>query len=335
MSLNVGVIGLGAMGAYHANLINEQIAHASVVAVYDKDLTRAQKVVKKINSAQFLTDPFELISSPNIDAVVIVSPDDTHLGYALECIKANKHVLCEKPLATTAEECMSVIDAEQAQGKRLLQVGFMRRFDPSYNNIKKQYTIGKIGKALMLHCVHRNAKIHSVYGSPLTNSLVHEIDISRWLLNAEIISIQAIRIPSMEFKSLDDPLFTILKTDKGQIIDVDHYWNAKYGYDIRTELVCEHGTLTMAPPVTVETRESGGQSFPISPDFRSRFADAYRLEIQAWINSIRTGQMVGASAWDGYIATAVAETGEKSIKTGLPVNVSLKQIPAFYRSKET
>src|SRR5881275_1944669 len=105
--------------------------------------------------------------------------------------------------------------------------------------------------------------------------------------------------------------------------------NAGYGYDIRTELVCENGTLTMAPPITTQFRRSGMQVFPFAQDWRPRFSAAYHLQMQAWIDSIERRTPVGASAWDGLVGTAVAEAGVQASETGAAVRITLPATRAF------
>ena len=121
---------------------------------------------------------------------MVASFDTTHEAFVLACIEAGKPVLCEKPLATTADACLRVIDAEVAAGRRLVSLGFMRRFDPAYGEIKDGLDDGGVGAVLLVHCAHRNAVAPPIYTSEMliTSSLVHEIDVTRWLLGEEIVA---------------------------------------------------------------------------------------------------------------------------------------------------
>jgi myo-inositol 2-dehydrogenase/D-chiro-inositol 1-dehydrogenase len=332
VSLGIGVIGAGVMGADHVRTIASQVAHAHVAAVCDQDAVRAGAAAAEARGARVLPDPFALISDPDVDAVVVVSPDETHADYTLSCIAAGKPVLCEKPLAPSTAECLRVIEAEQALGRRLVQVGFMRRFDPAYQDMKERFATGEFGEALLLHCVHRNATVPAFFRSlmTITNAAVHEIDIARWLLGAEIVGIEVLKSRSTRSSSMQDPMFIVLETHRGQLVDVELFMNARYGYDVRAELVCEDGTLTMTPPVHTELRASGTQSFPFAPDWRPRFAAAYRRQMQAWIDAIGTQRSSGASAWDGLVATAVAEAGILSFETGSRAAVTLPSKPKLY-----
>lgn len=332
MSLGIGVIGAGVMGADHVRTIAGHVAGARVVAVCDQDAARAKAAAEAGGAARAMSDPAALIAASDVEAVLIASPDETHEAYTLACIAARKPVLCEKPLAPRLDACQRIVEAEQATGRRLVQVGFMRRFDPAYEDMKRRFATGELGAALMLHCVHRNATAPSFFHGMMiiTNSAVHEFDISQWLLGSRITQLQVFSGAAARPGAVDDPLLVVAQTDAGQLIDIELFMNARYGYDIGTELVCERGTLTMQPPYLAEARLAGAPAFPFAPDWRQRFADAYRRQLQAWVDSIRTGRAVGASAWDGLVATAIADAGCRAHQTKEGVVVELPSRPAFY-----
>ena len=136
MSIGIGIIGAGIMGADHARIFAGSVAGAHLVAISDADLARAQTVAQETGAKRALSDPHALIDDPEVGAVLIASPDATHADFAIACIKAGKPVLCEKPLAPTAAEGLRVIEAERAAGRRLVQLGYMRRFVPGYVEMK-------------------------------------------------------------------------------------------------------------------------------------------------------------------------------------------------------
>ena len=188
MSVGVGVIGAGMMGAAHVATLTTAVEGAHVAAVSDADPARADAAARD-GGARAIADPHELIADPAVDAVVVASFDTTHEEFVLACIAAGKPVLCEKPLATTADACLRVIDAEVAAGRRFVSLGFMRRYDPAYAEIKASLDDGGVGAVLLAHCAHRNAVAPAVYTSEMliTSSAVHEIDVMRWLLGEEIV----------------------------------------------------------------------------------------------------------------------------------------------------
>jgi len=136
--LSVGVIGAGRMGSCHAVNVHRYVKGARVAAIYDLDQARAGQVAAECGSARAFQDPVQLIQDVGVDAVVIASPDPTHAEFVHECLRHHKPVLCEKPLATTAAEAQKLIEAEQALGRRLIAVGFSRRFDPRHAAVQNE-----------------------------------------------------------------------------------------------------------------------------------------------------------------------------------------------------
>jgi len=336
MNLRVGIIGLGVMGADHAKILYLKNANASITAIYDKDLKHANKISKIIGDAEVKKTPYEVIKSKNVDAILIASPDYTHAEFTLASIEQRKPVLCEKPLSPKLKECKKIIDAEIKLGKSLVQVGFMRRFDPAYNEMKNNLNSKKFGKPLLLHCIHRCQSPPIFFNSEMsiTNALVHEFDISRWLLNSEIRELQIIKSNVRKDLSFVDPLLAIIKCTNDVIIDVEINQNANYGYDVRAELLCEKGSILMSPPRNNELMKSSKHTFDYPKDWRPRFADAYRDQNQSWINSILNNDNIqGASAWDGMMATKIAEVGIKSFNNNKSIPIPLLQTPKLYKKK--
>jgi myo-inositol 2-dehydrogenase/D-chiro-inositol 1-dehydrogenase len=318
MALGIGIIGLGVMGAGHLRTLGK-VPDASVVAVSDVDLARARALAGK--GVEVHPDPRELILSDAVDAVLVVSSDATHADFVLACLEAGKPVLCEKPLAPTAAESLAVAEAEAAVGRRLVQVGFMRRFDPGYVEVKRALDEGRVGAPLMLHCAHRNASVPPTYTTDMlvTSSGTHEIDVARWLTGEEIVGVRVLspRVTSRARDGVLDPQVLILETESGVLVDVEVFANAGYGYDIRCELVGETGT------VELETA--------VAPGFLERFADAYLAELTDWVSAVSNGGPRGPTAWDGYAASAVADACLESLAQRRPVAVELASRPALYR----
>ncbi len=159
MSVGVGVIGTGVMGSEHARLLSREIPAAHLAGVFDADAARAQAAAA---GAAVFPDPRSLIASDRVGAVIVASPDATHAELALACLEAGKPVLCEKPLASSAAEALRVVQAEVALKRRLIQVGYMRRFDPGYQEMKRIKDEGGVGATMLLHNVHRNARAPGV-----------------------------------------------------------------------------------------------------------------------------------------------------------------------------
>jgi myo-inositol 2-dehydrogenase / D-chiro-inositol 1-dehydrogenase len=325
MTLAVGVIGTGLMGAEHARLLRACTSGAVLAAVCDADPARAAKVGQ---GARSFTDPHALIGSDEVQAIVIASPDATHADYVLAALAAGKPVLCEKPIAATATEALRIVEAEVALGRRLIQVGFMRRFDHAYGAMRQARVAGSCGNAVVLHNIHRNLAAPSWFTGAMavTNSFVHEIDISRWLLGSEMVSAQV-------FPAGDTGLLMIvMRTEKGEIVSTEVNINGGYGYHVHAQLVGSKGTIEMASATHTLTNQSGRHGFGIPEDWIPRFGQAYRDQMQAWTNAAATGGTVasGASAWDGFVTTSIAEQIAASLSTGSAVDIHIPARPALY-----
>jgi myo-inositol 2-dehydrogenase/D-chiro-inositol 1-dehydrogenase len=204
--------------------------------------------------------------------------------------------------------------------------------------MKAACTGGRLGAALMLHCIHRNVAAPSWFDSRMavSNSAVHEFDIARWMLDSELTGIQVFRPKLAATGSPGAPVFITLDSAAGQLVTIEVFIDATYGYDVRGELVCEKGTVSLRAPLRTETNVDLAQGTAYPADWRPRFADAYRLQNQAWIRAIANGAIsgggavVGATAWDGYAAAAVAEAGLGSLAEGRRSDITLAARPALY-----
>ena len=246
MSFAVGVIGTGAMGAEHARILREQISGAHLAAVCDADPTRAAAPAR---GALAFSDPHTLIASDDVQAVVVASPDATHAEYTLATIAAGKPVLCEKPIAAKAADGLRIVEAEAALGRWLVQVGFMRRFDAAYGEMRRARQDGSIGGSVVLHNVHRNLAAPDWFTGPMavTNSFVHEIDISRWLLGSEMVAAQVFPAGNAGL------LMIVMRTEKGEIVSTEVNVNGGYGYHVHAQLVGAKGTIELAAPTLTLT----------------------------------------------------------------------------------
>ena len=332
MTVRIGLIGAGIMGADHAKILSQQIPGVTMQVVCDADAARARSVADACGARHASNDPLALIADKSVDAVLIASPDSTHAPLAKACIAAGKPVLCEKPLSPDSKECLEVIAAELKAGKRLVQVGFMRRFDPGYVAMKRALGEGAIGPALMMHNFHRNVSAPANFTGQMaiTNSAPHEFDIARFVLDAEYESIAVFRPEFREAGRPGAPVFMVLKTRAGQLVNVEVNNNAAYGYDVRGELVGEKGSVFLRAPVATEVNVALTATTAYPADWRPRFAEAYRRQNAAWVKAIETGEPAGASAWDGYAATLAAEAGVRALETKGAVAVANPPKPALY-----
>jgi myo-inositol 2-dehydrogenase/D-chiro-inositol 1-dehydrogenase len=332
--LKVGVIGTGMIGQDHIRRMSRVLAGVEVTAVTDVDTATAHRVAAGLPRAIVHATGTDLVADPAVDAVVVTSWGPTHEEYVLASIAARKPVFCEKPLATTQEACLRIVEAEVGHGSRLVQVGYMRRYDAAYRALKRVLDSGEIGAPLMMHCAHRNASVPSFYAKEMaiTDTAVHEIDMVRWMFGEEIVGTRVL-VPrrSRHGGDLQDPLLLILETATGVLVDVEISVNIRYGYDIRGEISGEQGTAALGELSPVAVRTGGRRSTPVPVDWRERFLAAYDVEFQEWIDSLTGGGApVGPSAWDGYAAAVVSDAGVAALRTGERVEVTLAERPKLY-----
>jgi myo-inositol 2-dehydrogenase/D-chiro-inositol 1-dehydrogenase len=335
MTVRIGVIGTGAIGRDHTRRINEVLAGGRVVALSDVDRASAEAVRAEIApEAEIFATGEELIASAGVDAVLVTSWGATHERYVLAALAAGKPCFCEKPLATTAEGAKRVVDAEVRLGKRLVQVGFMRRYDAGYVALKAVVD-SRIGAPIIVHAAHRNPSVPEQYGTPMAihDTLIHEIDVFRWLLDDDYVSARVLfpRASARAHAALRDPQIVILETAKGTVIEAEIFVNCHYGYDIQCEVVGEDGVARLPEPMAVETRLGARLGRPILTDWKDRFIASYDVELQDFLKAAAEGTASGPSAWDGYAAAIASDACVAAQeRPGEAVAISPAARPALY-----
>lgn len=336
--LRVAVIGAGVMGADHVARITRRISGARVCVVSDAVPARAELVAAEVPGARVIDDPFEAIAAGGVDAVILASPGDAHASQLHACLAVGRPVLCEKPMTTDVASALELVRREAATGRTLIQVGFMRRFDPEYRSLKHAIDIGELGRPLLMHCVHRNPSAPPGFDSArlINESLVHEVDVTRFVFDEEIVAVTVVTPASSSSAGagLRDPQIVLLETASGRITTAEVFVTSGLAYEVRTEVVCEKGSAAIGFDRGMIWRrpadDGGAWGGAITSDFRKRFADAYHNELQGWVDVVVRGLadggvdlVDGAGAWDGYAATAVCAAAVRSLETGHRVAVDL------------
>ena len=322
------------MGADHIIRINTRMSGAVVTAIVEPDAKRAAEALKCAPDAKQFANISEAIASGLIDAALVATPGTFHEEVLLPIIAAGLPVLCEKPMTPDVPSALRVVEAEVAGGKKIIQVGFMRRFDEGYIELQKQISSSALGELLALHCAHRNPSVPDWYGNEMliADSVSHEIDIVRFLTGSPIISaeVKQLKRNKLAPERLNEPILVLLETESGVIATVEMNVSVQFGYQVITEAVFQKGVSEIGRSNGMTTWEAGRSSTAEHISYLTRFARAYDDEIQSWINAAKIGQIGGPNAWDGYMSVAVVDAGLKSLKTGERVSATYVAKPALY-----
>jgi myo-inositol 2-dehydrogenase/D-chiro-inositol 1-dehydrogenase len=333
MTVRIAVIGAGLMGADHAKIIAKDLPGAQLQIVCDMDVTRAQGLSDRYGAVDVAIDPDSVIARDDVDAVILASPDFTHAPLSLACIKAGKRVLCEKPLSQLPEECLAVMAAEQGTGAKHIMLGFMRRYDRSYIEMKQALDGGTLGRALMMHNFHRNVETPAADftgAMAITNSAPHEFDVVRHVLGTEYASITAFQPKRSD--ALVAPVVMVLETTDNQLVTIEINNNAAYGYDVCGELVGEAGTIAMNNVAYTRTDMKLSSSTRYESDWRGRYHEAYVRQNRDFLAFVETGKFpdTASDCWDGYCAAIIAQAGVEALVSGTKTQVVMAPKPEFY-----
>lgn len=329
-TINCAVLGLGRMGYRHAEILATRVPGARLVAVSDPIGAQTAAVAARFGVAGY-TRWEEAIAHPGVDAVIIGTPSTTHAEISIAAAQAGKAIFCEKPLALTVPECEAVDRAVQETGA-LFQLGFMRRFDPGYAAAKQAIAEGAIGEVVAYNGISRDPQAPpkefvALSGGIYLDSLIHEFDLARFLMNDEAVVVHATGKALIDkwFADYDDVdhAHVLLEFARGGLGHIEGTRNSMYGYDIRAEVLGTKGAIAIGygrqTPITVQTRSGVAHDFV--PGFLERFAEAYFLEIVEFIKCVQEGRRPIVGAWDGRQALLIALAAKRSQELGRPVPV--------------
>ena len=331
--LGVGVIGVGEMGRQHAHNIARLIPDARLVAIADANLEVARSVARSFEVERYYGSADELVAQSDLQAVVIASPPKFHPEGIRSAAAAGKHILCEKPLALTLEEADAALEAAQKAGVGL-QVGFMRRYDPAYAQAQQRIEAGDIGEPVLFKSIGRDAEappdiyFESGYnGTLFHDSSVHDFDLARWLMQDEVAEVHAFAgssaLPHLRKLGLFDSGVVNLRFTRGGIGNVESFADARYGYDVRTEIIGTQGTLqvgTLEDVPLLVLNAHGGQSQAVR-HFLVRFAEAYVQEMRDFVDAVLSERVPRVSGEDGRRALAIVLAAVRSVKESRAVQV--------------
>ncbi|MDT5172551.1 MAG: myo-inositol 2-dehydrogenase / D-chiro-inositol 1-dehydrogenase, partial [Mycobacterium sp.] len=273
--LRLALIGLGGMGMTHLEIF-AGLPQAQIAAVADSHAPFTDRAAAQIPTAAVFYDPLDCVNNADIDAVVVATTDDTHFDITQASIARGLHVLCEKPLTTTAHQSRQVVDAERATGRRLVQVGWMRRFDADYQNLYSALRSGTVGEPVLISQRHRNplSVIRFDEQELITSSASHDIDIFRWLCGEDIAEVSAISKTSQDGAAVIVVL--TLASQSGVLGVMELGRGPGLSYDIGCDIVGSAGALTLTPADRERADDHAAQ--PHTEAWMQRFAQAYRTQ---------------------------------------------------------
>jgi len=333
--IRVAVVGAGRMGADHIERITHRTNGARVSAVVDVALDRAREMAAAAGDAAVFGSLEEAIAADAMDAVLIATPGQFHAPVLLPALEARLPILCEKPLTQDAASSREVIEAEMKLDRPHIQVGFMRRFDAEYAQLRALIESGEAGEVLMLRGVHRNPSVNEYYTNDMliTDSVVHEFDVVPWLAGSRVTSVEVKhpRKNSLAPRDLAEPILVLMTLENGVLVDVEMNVSVQFGYQVATEAVFEKGIARIGQPSGLQRWVDGQFVVGEHTGFETRFGAAYDAEIQAWVDAIKRGDLVdGPTAWDGYEVALRCEAGVKALHQEGPVAVPDEVKPDFY-----
>jgi myo-inositol 2-dehydrogenase/D-chiro-inositol 1-dehydrogenase len=329
MTLGFALLGAGRIGKVHAKAVGSN-PEARLVAVADAFEKAASDLATAYGAEVRSIDEIE--ESPDIDAVVICTPTDTHADLIERFAAAGKAVFCEKPIdldVKRVKECLAVVEKTGAT----LMVGFNRRFDPHFMAVRKAIDDGAIGKVEMVTITSRDPgpPPHDYItrsGGIFRDMTIHDFDMARFLLGEEPVSVSAHASVLVDKKIGElgdfDSVSVILATASGKQCIISNSRRATYGYDQRIEVHGSEGMIAAENqrPVSIEIANGKGYTRPPLHDFfMTRYLDAYANEIASFIAAVNSHKKASPSGQDGLVALRLAEAALRSAKEGKTIQV--------------
>jgi len=324
-SLKLGLIGAGKIGVLHAKNI-VLYTNVTVFSIADINLAVAEKVAKEVGAKNIYQSYDVLLKDKEIDAVIVALPNNLHYDAVIKSIECGKHVFCEKPLSLTSKQCEHVKTKIRGSGLKL-QVGFNRRFDPSYEKAKKLIDNGYLGKIVDVHSNTFDPEPHSGWeakeelsGGIFFTSCIHDFDILRWLVGSEVKKVYA---EGRGTFGKDQSVVCTLKFDNDVLGTVKAFESCPYGHDVRTEIVGDNAAIRIEQPSATFTKvfEKTKIYTDYSYWFTERFKEAYVREVQEFVKCILEDKEPRVNVEDGLISVRIAEAAKLSLKKNRPVKM--------------
>ncbi|WP_417480720.1 inositol 2-dehydrogenase, partial [Maricaulis maris] len=330
--IGIAVLGAGRIGKIHAGNVAAN-PRARLIAVADPFAEACEPLAAK-HGAEAMTDPMAAIARDDVDAVVIGTPTDTHIGLLMKAVELGKAVLCEKPIdLDMGKSAEAAAQVEKLNGRVML--AFNRRFDPTFAEVRRAIDAGQIGAVRQVVISSRDPGMPpegyvKSSGGLFRDMTIHDLDMARWLLGEEPVTVTAMASRIVDEAMVEkyddyDTAMVILQTASGKQAHINNCREAVYGYDQRIEVLGETGMLTHdnLRPTTMRltTAEMTDAHQPLLNFFLERYTAAYRAEMDAFVTALADGTALPTTAQDGVQALRLAEAALQSVRTGQTVSL--------------
>ncbi len=340
--MRVAVIGLGRMGRFYAQTLASLGPPAQLSAVADPDPVARTAIKSQLDVPYVAEEPADVLGRPDVDAVVIATPTSTHAELVVAAAGAGKAIFCEKPLALSLEQTHAALTAVHEAGV-VLQVGFMRRFDPGYLEARACIDSGRIGRPLTFKAVGRDPSCPPLdYANPahsgglVLDMGIHDFDLARWLMSSEVerVSAEGALLVCEQFSHVGDIDNAVvnLRFESGALGNVEVSRTARYGYDVWTEVLGSEGAVVVGRDAGSTGNEvqlltpAGDQADP-TPHFVRRFGAAYRSQIEHFVECLAQQREPSVGGADALAAFEIALAATRAWKTGYAVAVRDVRVP--------
>ena len=331
--VGLGIIGTGRIGQLHLDNVLRFVPEASVVALCDVAFEHAKAVAESRRIERVYADPQAVFEEPGVDAVLICSSTDTHATFIERAASAKKDVFCEKPIALD----LATIDRALAAADRsgiLLQVGFNRRFDPSFREAWRQVREGEIGEPHIVRITSRDPEpppldYIEVSGGMFMDMTIHDFDMARYIAGDEVEQVFAaggvLVDPRIEAVGDIDTAAIVLRFHSGVLAVIDNSRQAVYGYDQRLEVFGSRGMVVIGNPkphTAVRSARAGDAAPPLLHFFLERYAQSFIAELRAFVEAVRDRKEPLVTGRDGRAPVVMALAARRSLDEGRPIALS-------------
>lgn len=331
--LQLAVIGAGRIGRIHAQNIATRLPGVQLAGVADVNLVAAEQLAGQLHIATATADYNRLLADPALDAVVICSATNTHAAIIEAAAAQRKHIFCEKPIDLDLPRIKRALAAVEQAGVKF-QVGFNRRFDPSFAKVRELAASGKIGKLHLLRITSRDPappplSYVQVSGGIFLDMTIHDFDMTRFLSGSEVDEIYAVGDalvdPEIGRVGDVDTCIITMRLKNGMLAAIDNSRQAVYGYDQRVEVFGSGGMAAASnrtPDSHVYLNADGVQTAKPQHFFLDRYQESYVRELLAFVDCIRNNAAPPVTGLDGLAPVIIGLAAKKSLLEGRPVRIS-------------